>query len=76
MNGYNGLSQISLIISICFGIISLIGCIVFGRFLKKRGNKLVEEIEPQLNRILRLIMIAVVLCSIFGVIGILFHNYK
>ena len=49
MNGYYVLSEISLIISICFGIISLIGFIMFGRFLKKKENKLVEEIEPQMG---------------------------
>ncbi len=41
------------------------------RLLKKNGQKRLEEIEPQLSRLLRLMTIAIVLSGILGIIAVI-----
>ena len=70
-NWYDILSKIFAISSFVFGIIPIIGWISFWRLLKKNEQKRLEEVTPQLLRLLRLITIGMVLSGISGIIAIL-----
>jgi hypothetical protein len=41
------------------------------RLFKKNENKYVHEVEPQLNVILRLIIIGAIITMVFGIAGII-----
>lgn len=70
-NWYNILSKMCAISSFIFGIIPILGWIMFWRLLKKNEQKRLEEVTPQLLRLLRLITIGIVLSGISGIIAIL-----
>lgn len=70
-NWYDILSKISATSSFIFAIIPIMGWIIFWRFLKKNEQKRLEEVTPQLLRLLQLITIGIVLSGISGIISIL-----
>jgi hypothetical protein len=57
--------------SICLGVMSLIGLFIFRRTVHISENKLIEEVAPQLLKILRFITVSGVLSSILGLIAII-----
>ena len=66
---YDMTARVFFIGALCSGIVAGIGLIMFWRLIKKSGHKRVEEIEPQLNRLLRLTAIGAALTGILGGIG-------
>ena len=69
----NLLAKVSSLIAISSSIFSLIVLSVFLKLLRKHGDKRVEEIEPQLSKLLHLMLIGAVTFLIVGVIGTVFR---
>jgi len=69
----NILAKVSLLIALSSAIFSLIVLSVFLKLLKKHGDKRVEEIEPQLSKLLNLMQIGTFIFLIFGLIGTVFR---
>lgn len=63
--------RICAISSVFFGIIPLMGWVMISRLLKKNEQKRLEEVEPQLTRLSRLMTTAIVLSGITGIIAVI-----
>lgn len=70
INKYETLSNAFLFSSISLGIIGLFCFILFWRLLNRWKYKRVEEVQPQLLRLLQFMGVLGVLSSILGLIGI------
>lgn len=69
----NLFAKVALFIAISAGIFYLIVLSVFVKSLRKYGDRRVEEIEPQLNKLLNLMQIGIVIFLISGLIGTVFR---
>ena len=67
---YSILSKVSSVISIFFSIFAFVCYMLFRRLVIKSGDKRIEEIETQLNRLLNLMTIGTILSGVFGLIAI------
>ena len=70
INKYETISNVFVFSSICLGITGLICFILFWRLLNRWKYKRVEEVQPQLLRLLQFMGLLGVLSSILSLIAI------